>query len=254
MPKLAGKVSIVTGAAAGIGIAIAGLFAREGAFVVIADRDEVGGEAAARAICEAGGQAEVIAADVAKEDNVRRLLEAVQKRFDAVDVLVNNAGNFIRKDFRHLEDADLACILDTHLWGTVRVTRAFLPLLQRAGAAGGASVVNLSSIMATQHIRQAATYSAAKGAIEGLTRSLAVELAPLGVRVNALCPGFVPTAMTRQYTRPGYSQTLLRKIPMRRFGEPTEIAKAALFLACDDSSYITGHALTADGGMSIALI
>ena len=108
--------------------------------------------------------------------------------------------------------------------------------------------------MATQHIRQAATYSAAKGAIEGLTRSLAVEFAPLGVRVNTLCPGFVPTAMTRQFTRPGYSQTLIRKIPMRRFGEPTEIAKAALFLACDNSSYITGQALTADGGMSIALI
>jgi NAD(P)-dependent dehydrogenase (short-subunit alcohol dehydrogenase family) len=109
MSKLAGKVSVITGAAAGIGIAIAGLFAREGAFVVIADKDEIGAEAAAKAIREAGGQAEAIAADVGREDDVRRLLEAVQDRFDAVDVLVNNAGNFIRKDFRQRSSERFRC-------------------------------------------------------------------------------------------------------------------------------------------------
>ena len=254
MKKLANKVAVVTGAAHGLGRAMAALFASEGAFVFAADIDAEGAEAAAMAIRDEGGAAQAIAADVRDESQVQALAAAVSGRSGGLDVLVNNAGNLIRKDFRHMDDADWEFVLGTHVWGTVRVTRALLPLLQQAGKAGGAAVVNLASIMAEQHFRQVSSYSASKAAIEGLSRSLAVEFAPYGIRVNYICPGFVPTAMTRQITRPGFSDGLLRQIPMRRFGTPEEIAKAALFLACEDLSYITGQGLTADGGMSINLV
>ncbi|MGO9544592.1 MAG: SDR family NAD(P)-dependent oxidoreductase [Rhodomicrobium sp.] len=254
MKKLANKVSVITGAAHGLGRAMAELFASEGSFVFIADMDRDGAEAAAMAIRDAGGGAQAVAADVRSEDDVRSLAKALGDRFGALDVLVNNAGNLVRKDFRHMEDADWASVVDTHLWGTLRVTRALLPALREAGKNGGAAIVNLASIMASKHFRQVSSYSASKAAIEGLSRSLAVEFAPNGIRVNYVCPGFVPTAMTRQITRPGFSDGLIRQIPMRRFGTPLEIAKAALFLSCDDSSYITGQGLTADGGMSVNLV
>lgn len=254
MKKLAHKVSVITGAAHGLGRAMAELFASEGSFVFLADIDGDAAEAAAMAIRDAGGAAQAVTVDVRKEDQVQSLATAVAGRFDALDVLINNAGNLVRKDFRHLDDADWDSVVGTHLWGTLRVTRALLPQLQRAGQSEGAAIVNLASIMASKHVRQVSSYSAAKAAIEGLSRSLAVEFAPHGIRVNYICPGFIPTAMTRQYTRPGFSESLIRQIPMRRFGTPLEIAKAALFLSCDDSSYITGQGLTADGGITVNLV
>ncbi len=254
MQKLSNKVSVITGAAHGLGRAMAELFAAQGSFVYLADLDGGEAAAAAMAIRDAGGAAEAMRVDVRNEDEVQHLVRVAGERFGTLDVLVNNAGNLIRKDFRHLEDADWASVLETHVWGTVRVTRAFLPMLQSAGQKSGASIVNLASIMAGKHARQVSSYSASKAAIEGLSRSLALEFAPYGIRVNYICPGFIPTAMTRQYTRPGFSDSLLRQIPMRRFGTPLEIAKAALFLSCDDASYITGQGITADGGMSINLV
>jgi len=254
LKKLATKVSVITGAAHGLGRAMAELFASEGSFVYVADLDRDGAEAAAMAIRDAGGGAQAVVVDVRKEDEVQSLANTVTGRNGSLDVLINNAGNLVRKDFRDMEDASWASVVETHLWGTVRVTRSLLPLLQRAGQGGGAAIVNLASIMAGKHVRQVSSYSASKSAIEGLSRSLAIEFAPYGIRVNYICPGFVPTAMTRQYTRPGFSDSLIRKIPMRRFGTPLEIAKAALFLSCDDSSYITGQGLTADGGITINLV
>ncbi len=252
--KLAGKVSVVTGAAHGLGRAAAELFASEGAVVFLADMDRDGVEAAALAIRSGGGQAEAIPADVREPGDVQRLAEAVRSHGSDLHVLVNNAGNLIRKDFKHLDDADWKSVIDTHLCGTVRVTREFLPALRSAGETSAAAVVNVASIMATRHVRQVSSYAASKAAIEGLSRSLAVEFAPYGIRVNYVCPGFVPTAMTRQYTRPGFSDGLLRQIPMRRFGTPLEIAKTVLFLSCSDSSYITGQGITADGGMTVNLL
>jgi 3-oxoacyl-[acyl-carrier protein] reductase len=131
------------------------------------------------------------------------------------------------------------------------MTRACLPLLT---AAKGAAVVNLSSIMATQHLRQLSAYSTAKAAIAGLSRSLAVEFAPYEIRVNYMCPGFIPTAMTGRYTEhPQVSKSLLAQMPMRRFGKPEEVARVALFLASDDSAYTTGEGIMVDGGMSLNL-
>jgi NAD(P)-dependent dehydrogenase (short-subunit alcohol dehydrogenase family) len=254
LKKLANKAAVITGAANGLGRAMAEVFASEGAFVFIADIDGDGARAVASAIQEAGGEAQAIVMDVCEESAVQSLAKTIGSRFAALHVLVNNAGNLVRKDFRHLEDDGWASIAGTHLWGTVRVTRAFLPALQRAGGSGGASVVNISSIMAGKHVRQVSSYSASKAAVEALSRSLAIEFAPYGIRVNYVCPGFVPTAMTRQFTRPGFSDNILRRIPMRRFGTPLEIAKAVLFLSCEDSSYITGQGITVDGGMTINLV
>ena len=253
MKKLENKLAVITGAGAGLGLAMAKLFAAEGATVVLADKDQASVEAGAMAIRDMGATAHAIRCDVTNEADIANLARAVSEISPSLDVLVNNAGQLIRMDFRHMEDGDWKSILDTHLWGTIRMMRALLPPLQTAGAKSGAAIVNLASITATQHMRQLSGYSTTKAAIAGLSRSLAVEFAPYGIRVNYLCPGFIPTALTSRYIRPGFSDVLLRQIPMRRFGTAEEVAKAALFLSCDDSSYMTGEGITIDGGMSLNL-
>lgn len=251
MGRLQDKIALITGAGGGLGIAMAKLFAAEGAHVILSDLNGEAIEAGASEIAAAGGKASFLRADVTREEDVRAMVGAVQATGNKLHVLVNNAGNLMRADFRHMEDADWENVLNPHLWGTIRVTRAALPLLQ---AAKGASVVNLSSIMATQHLRQLSAYSTAKAAIAGLSRSLAVELAPYGIRVNYMCPGFIPTSLTNRYTEhPQLSKALLAQMPMRRFGTPEEVAKVALFLASDDSAYTTGEGIMVDGGMSLNL-
>jgi len=249
--RLQDKVALITGAGGGLGLAMAKLFAAEGAHLVLSDLNSEAIEARAGEITAAGGRAAFIKGDVTKEDDVQAMIAAVKGVSDKLHVLVNNAGNLMRSDFRHMEDADWETVLNPHLWGTIRVTRAALPLMM---AAKGASIVNLSSIMATQHLRQLSAYSTAKAAIAGLSRSLAVELAPYGIRVNYLCPGFIPTALTGRYTEhPQVAKALLAQMPMRRFGTPEEVAKVALFLASDDSAYTTGEGIMVDGGMSLNL-
>jgi NAD(P)-dependent dehydrogenase (short-subunit alcohol dehydrogenase family) len=252
MCRLEGKIALVTGAGAGIGLAIARLFAAEGAHVYVSDIDAASAEAGAAAIAEAGGSARALQTDVTDAAQVDESIAAIRRERDALHVLVNNAGILLRSDFRHMDDGAWSKILDTHLWGAVRVTRAAFPLLQ---AAKGAAVVNLSSITAHNHARQLSAYSTAKGALSALSRALAVEFAPFRIRVNYLCPGFIPTKLTGRLTaQPIMAKGLLTRIPMRRFGEPEEVARAALFLASDDSSYVTGEGLTIDGGMSLNLL
>ncbi len=251
MGRLDGKIALITGAGGGLGLAMAKLFAAEGARVFMSDIDGAAAEGGAAAITAAGGKAEAMRADVTAQADVDAMIAAVRRSNDKLHILVNNAGNLLRADFRHMEDADWERVLNPHLWGTIRVTRAALPLLQ---AAGGASVVNLSSIMATQHARQLSAYSTAKAAIAGLSRSLAVELASYGIRVNYMCPGFIPTALTDRYTNnPHLAKALIAQMPLRRFGTPEEVARVALFLASDDSAYTTGEGIMVDGGMSLNL-
>jgi NAD(P)-dependent dehydrogenase (short-subunit alcohol dehydrogenase family) len=245
------RVALITGAGGGLGLAMAKLFAAEGAHVVLCDINGEAIEAGTAGIAAAGGRASFVRGDVTKEDDVQAVIGAVNGIGEALHVLVNNAGNLLRSDFRHMDDAAWESVLNPHLWGTIRVTRAALPLLT---AAKGAAVVNLSSIMASQHLRQLSAYSTAKAAIAGLSRSLAVEFAPYGIRVNYMCPGFIPTALTGRYTEhPQVSKALLAQMPMRRFGTPEEVARVALFLASDDSAYTTGEGIMVDGGMSLNL-
>jgi NAD(P)-dependent dehydrogenase (short-subunit alcohol dehydrogenase family) len=165
--------------------------------------------------------------------------------------LVNNAGLNVRGDFRHLSDADWVKIREVNLDGVVRVARDGFALLK---ASGRGSLINVASIMAHRGLRQLTAYSATKGAVTALTRGLAVEYAPFGIRVNALCPGFVHTALTARVLRnPAIEKALVEATALRRLGQPEEVAKAALFLASDEASYVTGAELAVDGGMSAAL-
>lgn len=255
MKKLENRIAVITGAGGGLGLAMASLFASHGAHVFLTDINCEAAIIAAEKLRAEGHSATGLRADVTDESDLQALAEEVNSKAEGrLHILVNNAGNLLRADFRHMGDAEWESVFNPHLWGTIRTTRALLPALQKAGRESGAAIVNLASIMATQHARQLSAYSTAKAAIAGLSRSLAVEFAPYGIRVNYLCPGFIPTALTNRYTsNPALADALLRQMPMRRFGKPEEVAKAALFLASDDSAYTTGEGIMVDGGMSLNL-
>ena len=251
MRRLEDKVALITGGGAGIGRAMAETFAREGASVVIADRDEAAAQEVADAIVKSNGAARAYAVDVASTDEVKALMAAIGEAHGRIDVLVNNAGVGERADFRHLDDDAWDRVWAVNVDGTVRCAREAFSLLR---ASGKASIVNLSSVMATKHTRQMSVYSASKGAVSALTRSLAVEYAPYGIRVNCLCPGYVETTLIWRYmANPMIAKALLTQTPLRRFGTPQDIANAALFLASDEAAYVTGASLNVDGGMGTTL-
>jgi NAD(P)-dependent dehydrogenase (short-subunit alcohol dehydrogenase family) len=251
MSRLEGRVALVTGAGAGIGRAIAHTFAAEGAHVYVTDIDGAAAEAVAGEITAGGGSAQGLAADVSRGQDVTAVFRAAEAGHGRLDVLVNNAGLNVRGDFRHLSDADWVKIREVNLDGVVRVARDGFALLK---ASGRGSLVNIASIMGHRGLRQLTAYSATKGAVLALTRGLAVEYAPFNIRVNALAPGFVETALTaRALKNPAIHKALIDSTPLRRFGLPEEIARAALFLASDDASYVTGAELAVDGGMSASL-
>ena len=251
MRRLEGRIALVTGAGAGIGRGVAHIFAREGAHVVVADIDAGSAGQVAAEIVKSNGAAEEHAVDVTDTAQVKKLMQAIGERHGKLDVLVNNAGVGERCDFRHLTDEAWDRVWKVNLDGTVRCAREAFELLR---ASGRGSVINLSSVMADKHTRQMAVYSATKGAVLALSRSLAVEYAPYGIRVNALCPGYVETALIGRYiANPMIAKGLLAQTPLRRFGTPEDIANAALFLASDEAAYITGAALNVDGGMGATL-
>ena len=251
MQRLSDRIAVVTGAANGIGLAIAELFAAEGAHVWLADVDGAKVETAAAAIAAGGRKASAKAVDVSRGQDVTALFRAIETTHGRIDVLVNNAGVNVRSDFRHLTDADWVKIREVNLDGVVRVARDGFPLLK---ASGKASLINLASIMGHRGLRQLAGYSATKGAVSALTRTLAVEYGYFGIRVNAIAPGFIETAMTDRVLRiPQFSKALLDKTPLRRFGTGEDVARAALFLASDESAFITGIEIPVDGGMAASL-
>jgi NAD(P)-dependent dehydrogenase (short-subunit alcohol dehydrogenase family) len=251
MRRLEGRIALVTGAASGIGRATAQVLAEEGAHVYLADVNGAGAETAAAEMAAAGLAVQPVTADVSLGQDVTAMFRAVEKGHGRLDVLVNNAGLNVGGDFRYLSDADWARIREVNLDGVVRVARDGFPLLR---ASGRGSLINVASIMAHRGLRPLTAYSATKGAVTALTRGLAVEYAPFGIRVNALCPGFVHTALTARALRnPAIEKALVESTALRRLGRPEEVARAALFLASDEASYVTGAELAVDGGMSAAL-
>jgi NAD(P)-dependent dehydrogenase (short-subunit alcohol dehydrogenase family) len=251
MARLAGKIALVTGSGNGIGRAIVEVFAREGAHCHVADVDGAAGEAVAEAIRARGGLADAHAVDVTKGQDVLRLFRSIGAAHGRLDVLVNNAGVNVRADFRHLTDAEWVKIREVNIDGVVRMARDGFELLK---ASGRGSLINVASIMGSRAMRQLVAYSATKGAVAALTRGLAVEYAPYGIRVNTISPGFVQTALTQRVLRnPAIMDALVAETAMRRLGEPEEIARAVLFFASDDSLYCTGSELVVDGGMTASL-
>ncbi len=251
MRRLEDKIALVTGGGAGIGRAICETFAREGAAVIAADIDGDAAAQTAEIVVKANGTASAHQVDITDTGQVRALLDGIEEAHGRLDVLVNNAGVGARADFRHLSDEEWDKVWAVNLDGTVRCAREAFDLLR---ASGKASVINLSSVMSAKHTRQMAVYSATKGAVSALSRSLAVEYAPYGIRVNTILPGYVETALIGRYLQnPMIAKALLSQTPLRRFGTPGDIANAALFLASDEAAYVTGAALNVDGGMQTTL-
>jgi len=251
MSRLKDKIALVTGSAAGIGLATADLFAAEGAHVYITDVDGEGAEKAAAALLAKGLKASAMAVDVSRGQDVTALMRTIEQQHGRLDVVVNNAGINVRTDFRNMTDADWVRLREVNLDGIIRIARDAFPLMK---ASGRASLVNLASIMGHRGMRTLAAYGATKGAISALTRGLAVEYAPFGIRVNALAPGFIETALTERVLRiEAFSRALLEQTPLRRFGTGEDVARAVLFFASDESAFITGAELAVDGGMQAAL-
>jgi NAD(P)-dependent dehydrogenase (short-subunit alcohol dehydrogenase family) len=245
--EFAGQVAIITGAAQGIGLAIARRFAAEGASVVIADLNAEGAETAAAAIIADGGRALAVTADVGQAADVDRVVAATVETFGTVDILVNNAGDVTT--LRHFLDGDEDWwdnMIRTNLKGHYLFIDRVAPIMVKAQ---GGVIINMSSGGANRSHRGAVAYDASKGAIEAMTRSLAIELAPYGIRVNALVPGLIAThpAHLVEPAKTRRDQT----VPLGRGGRPDDLAGPAVFLASADAEYVTGICLVVDGGVLV---
>ena len=274
--KLEGRVALITGAGSGIGRAIALLFAAEGARVIVND---VNAESAQKTVSEmaaAKEKARAIRADVSDSAQVRAMFSELASHFGTLDVLVNNAGiseaGPSRRDeinrkgeaqlaermtggdvqthwdiTQNIADEEWLTVLGVHLNGTFFCTREALKLMSKKNRG---SIINMSSVAALRGIPIAPHYGAAKGGILSLTRSLALEVSSRNIRVNAICPGWIDTPMTQDFS-PMMKMALASQIPLSRFGRPEDVAATAVFLASDDSSYFTGQWLSPNGGLFI---
>jgi 3-oxoacyl-[acyl-carrier protein] reductase len=246
--RFAGRVALVTGGSRGIGRAVAARLAHEGALVVVNYLQAAGeAESAVKEIVAHGGQAIAVQADVTDEAAVRQMVRTAVRRFGRLDLLVANAG-VVRDQLLGAMTLDQwEVVIATNLRGPFLCIREALPFMMSAGSG---NVVCLTSIAADRAGRGHGNYVAAKGGVNALVRSLAVELAPKRIRVNAVSPGVIHTDMTRR-VRELAEEELLSQIPLRRFGSPEEVAAAVCFLASDDANYITGEVLHVTGGFGL---
>lgn len=244
MGMMVGKSAVVTGGAQGIGFEIARLLAAEGAAVMIGDVDAESADSAARELAATGARASAAGCDVTAEDQVQALVARCVATYGSLDVMVNNAGITRDATLRNMTVEDFCSVINVHLLGSWLGTRQ-ASLVMREQRSG--SIVNISSISGKVGFVGQTNYSAAKAGIMGLTKAAAKELAYLGIRVNAVAPGLIRTAMTEAMRRDVWDKKLA-EIPMGRAGEPAEVARSVLFLASDLASYVTGTVLEVTGG------
>lgn len=252
MPRLSDKVALITGGGTGIGRACALLFAKEGAHVAVAGRRSAPLQAVVQEIEAAGGEALAIGCDVTSRDSVESAVATLTTHLRRLDIVVNNAGAVIVATAEGTSDEDWRTIVEINLTGTFYVSRAALPALRKAG---GGSIVNIGSILGLVSRKQRAVYSAAKAGVAGLTRAMALDHAHENIRVNCICPSIIETELGLQSMSKApdpeaeYKQRV-SGIPLGRLGKPDDVAQMALYLASDESAWVTGASLPLDGGLT----
>ena len=250
MGRLEGKVALITGAARGQGQAEARLFAREGAKVLLGDVVDDEGEQVAREIVEAGGTARYVHLDVSKRADWEAAVALAESAWGGLHVLVNNAGIANRSGITDTDDELWNRVIAINQTGTFLGMRTAVPALRRAG---GGSIVNISSVLATMGSGNSVAYTASKGAITAMTRTVSVELATENIRVNCVHPGAIETPMVQELLGDDQEgrREMIARHPIGRVGEPEEVASGVLFLASDESSFVTGATLVIDGGNTV---
>jgi len=241
------RIAVVTGGASGIGLAIAEKFVEHGLFTVIIGRDKQKLKTAREKL---GKGCVSISFDLNNLQGIPGLVQEIKSKYGTIDILVNNAGINMKKDFTRVSDAEFQEIIQTNVNAVFTITRE---VSKKMIAEGRGSIINISSMAAQYGLPKVIAYSASKAAVEGMTRAMAVELSPKGVRVNCIAPGFIETDMSARALNGDKErmQRVLSRTPMGVLGKPANIADAALFLVSDAASYITGMVLPVDGGNSI---
>ena len=245
---LSDKVSLITGAGSGIGRASAIAFAREGARVVVSDVNAEGGEETVSRISDIGGQAKFVSADVSRAGDVEALVQSTVREYGRLDCALNNAGVSGGQGLIHeYSEDDWDRVININLKGVwLCLKYEIIQMLEQ----GGGSIVNTASIMGLVGGSRSPSYGASKHGVVGLTRNAAVQYAQSGIRVNAVCPGYIRTPMTEQGSllAPGNEERIIARHPIGRLGAPQEIAETVVWLCSDAASFVTGHAMTVDGG------
>lgn len=247
---LSGRTAVITGAAQGIGAACARRLASDGMAVALWDVDAARGEALAAELRGAGANATFVRCDVSKKSEVEAALAATLRSLPRIDALVNNAGIFKAADFLDITEADWDAVIGVNLKGAFLVAQA---VARHMAAAGGGCIVNMSSVNGVMAIPSIASYNVSKGGVDQLTRVMALALADRGIRVNAVAPGTIATELAKNAVLGSEEAKarIMSRTPMRRLGEPEEIAEVVAFLLSDASSYLTGEIVYADGGRRV---
>lgn len=252
--RLAGKVAIITGAASGIGRASAITFAREGAKVVVADCNESGGKETVAEILRTGADAHFANVDVARENEIRKMVDATVDRWNTVDILFNNAGVVLIKSVEQMTEEEWDRVMSVNVKAAFLATKHVVPIMRRNG---GGAILNTGSIASFTGQVGTPVYSASKGAIALLTKSLALDLGRDRIRVNCICPGITDTPMLREHLGHGVEgeariRARLSRVPLGEILRPEDVARAALYLVSEDSAGITGILHVVDGGLLAA--
>jgi NAD(P)-dependent dehydrogenase (short-subunit alcohol dehydrogenase family) len=243
--RLKDKTAIITGGGSGIGLATARAFCKEGAKVILFGRRKENLVSAAK---ELGDSALIVQGDMTRNDDLDQLINKTLNNFKGIDILVNSAGLFNGAPLHEISDSQWDEMMDINIRSVFQLTRRVLPIMmaQKSG-----SIVHISSILGLIAVPQVAAYNVSKGALNQFSRSIAVEYGPYGIRSNSICPGLIKTDMTADLMKDAsLMQEWSKEYPIGRFGKPEDVASACLFLASDESSFITGTALPVDGGFT----